>query len=70
MSNFLSTPRHATPVIPMITRTDCGTENVTIAGMMAYLRRFHDDRYAAERSHIYGPSKHNVSVLLFDSSDS
>ena len=46
-------------VIPAITRTDGGTENVLLAACQMFLRRNHEDSLAAEKSHMYGTSMAN-----------
>ena len=35
---------------PRIVRSDCGTENVTLAAIQCSLRATHQDEYAAERT--------------------
>ncbi|XP_028412422.1 uncharacterized protein LOC114542871, partial [Dendronephthya gigantea] len=46
-------------VIPAITRTDGGTENVLLAACQMYLRRNGVDSLAAQKSHMYGTSMAN-----------
>jgi hypothetical protein len=47
---------------PQRVRTDCGTENVLIAGMQCYLRADGLDEWAGEKSHIYGSSPANQRI--------
>ena len=47
---------------PMIVRSDCGTENVTIAAMQSFLRADGNDPFAGNRSHIYGSSHSNQRI--------
>ena len=44
---------------PSLLRTDCGTENVVIAGVQSFLRAECDDDLAGEKAHRYGPSTGN-----------
>ena len=44
---------------PSLLRTDCGTENVVIAGVQSFLRAECDDDLAGEKAHCYGPSAGN-----------
>ena len=44
---------------PSLLRTDCGTENVVIAGVQSFLRAEYDDDLAGEKAHCYGPSTGN-----------
>ena len=44
---------------PSLLRTDCGTENVVIAGVQSFLRAECDDGLAGEKAHCYGPSTGN-----------
>ena len=44
---------------PSLLRTDCGTENVVIAGVQSFLRAECDDDLAGEKAHCYGPSTGN-----------
>ena len=48
--------------IPARVRSDCGTENVIVAGAQSYLRRHDDDEHAGLRAHIYGPSTGNQRI--------
>lgn len=47
---------------PSLLRTDCGTENVVIAGTQCFLRADCDDELAGENSHRYGPSTGNQRI--------
>lgn len=47
---------------PQRVRTDCGTENVVLAGMQCYLRAEGLDEFAGEKSHIYGSSPANQRI--------
>ncbi len=47
---------------PMIVRTDCGTENGTMAAIQAYFCQHGDDQFAGPRSHIYGTSPSNQRI--------
>ena len=47
---------------PQRVRTDCGTENVLIAGMQCYLQGDGLDEWAGEKSHIYGSSPANQRI--------
>ena len=47
---------------PMIVRTDCGTENGTMAAIQAYFRQHGNDQFAGTRSHIYGTSPSNQRI--------
>ena len=61
---------------PMIIRADPGTENVEVAAMQAYFRRYGQDDYASTNSFIYGKSirnqvnlsDHTISNNLYTSS--
>ena len=44
---------------PSLLRTDCGTENVVIAGVQSFLRAECDDNLAGEKAHRYGSSTGN-----------
>ena len=46
----------------MIVRTDCGTENGTMAAIQAYFRQHGNDQFAGSRSHIYGTSPSNQRI--------
>ena len=43
-------------------RTDCGTENVVIAGVQSFLRAECNDDLAGEKAHRYGPSTGNQRI--------
>ena len=47
---------------PMLVRTDCGTENGTIAAMQSSFRANGEDIFAGEKSHIYGSSHSNQRI--------
>ena len=47
---------------PRIVRSDCGTENVTLAAIQCSLRATHHDEYAAEKAHRYGSSPANQRI--------
>ena len=47
---------------PRIVRSDCGTENVTLAAIQCSLRATHQDEYAAEKAHRYGSSPANQRI--------
>ena len=47
---------------PLLLRTDCGTENGTMASMQAYFRQNQGDMFAAENSHKYGSSPANQHI--------
>lgn len=47
---------------PMLLRTDCGTENGTMAAMQAYFRQNGRDQFAGEKSHRYGTSPSNQRI--------
>ena len=47
---------------PMIVRTDCGTENGTMAAIQAYFRQHGNNQFAGSRSHIYGTSPSNQRI--------
>lgn len=47
---------------PEKVRSDCGTENVTLATIQCYLRRNHGDENAGTKSHMYGPSHSNQRI--------
>ena len=47
---------------PLRVRTDCGTENVVLAGMQCYLRAHGTDEFAGEKAHIYGSSPSNQRI--------
>lgn len=48
--------------IPERIRSDCGTENGLIEKIQVLLRSDHDDRYAGDRSYIYGTSTLNQRI--------
>ncbi|XP_076602297.1 uncharacterized protein LOC143330033 [Chaetodon auriga] len=58
---FLSCVRHL-GVIPMRLRTDCGTENGTMAAIQCTLRHHHNDYYSGASSHMYGSSTNNQRI--------
>ena len=47
---------------PRIVRSDCGTENVTLAAIQCSLRATHQDEYAAEKAQRYGSSPANKRI--------
>ena len=47
---------------PMLLRTDCGSENGTMAAMQACFRQFQDDQFARDNSHKYGTSPANQRI--------
>ncbi|XP_057190659.1 uncharacterized protein LOC130554804 [Triplophysa rosa] len=49
-------------VVPMRLRTDCGTENGTLAAIQCTLRHHHTDYHAGSRSHMYGTSLSNQRI--------
>ncbi|KAF3842919.1 hypothetical protein F7725_001768, partial [Dissostichus mawsoni] len=49
-------------VIPMRLRTDCGTENGTMAAIQCALRSRHSDNFAGAASHMYGSSTANQRI--------
>ncbi|CAL8372929.1 unnamed protein product [Arctogadus glacialis] len=49
-------------VIPMRLRTDCGTENGTMAAIQCTLRHHHNDYYSGASSHMYGSSTSNQRI--------
>ena len=49
-------------IIPMRLRTDCGTENGTMAAVHCTLRSSHTDDYAGAASHLYGSSTANQRI--------
>ncbi|XP_055010791.1 uncharacterized protein LOC110155161 [Boleophthalmus pectinirostris] len=49
-------------IIPMRLRTDCGTENGTMAAIQCALRSSHTDDYAGAASHLYGSSMANQRI--------
>ncbi|XP_030579512.1 uncharacterized protein LOC115787648 [Archocentrus centrarchus] len=58
---FLSCVRNL-GVIPMRLRTDCGTENGTMAAIQCTLRHHHNDYYSGASSHMYGSSTTNQRI--------
>ncbi|XP_073339900.1 uncharacterized protein [Pagrus major] len=58
---FLSCVRNL-GVIPMRLRTDCGTENGTMAAIQCTLRHHHNDHYSGASSHMYGSSTNNQRI--------
>ena len=46
-------------VLPKMVRSDCGTENVYVAGIQCYMRRNGGDEKAGLNAHVYGSSHHN-----------
>ena len=46
----------------MLVRTDCGTENGTIAAIQSSFRANGEDMFAGEKSHIYGSSHSNQRI--------
>lgn len=58
---FLSCVRNL-GVIPMRLRTDCGTENGTMAAIQCTLRHHHNDYHSGASSHMYGSSTNNQRI--------
>ena len=48
--------------LPARLRTDCGTENGTMAAIQCALRSQHTDDFAGARSHMYGTSTANQRI--------
>lgn len=48
--------------VPVLLRTDCGTENGVMAASQSFLRRIHHDSNAGDKSHIYGSSHSNQRI--------
>ncbi|XP_049333540.1 uncharacterized protein LOC111189804 isoform X1 [Astyanax mexicanus] len=59
--NFLSCVRNL-GVVPMRLRTDCGTENGTMAAIQCTLRQQHTDYFSGASSHMYGSSTNNQRI--------
>ena len=54
--------------VPVLIRSDCGTENCKLASCHMMLRHHHDDEFRGEKSYRYGSSTTNtVSIILYDS---
>lgn len=49
-------------VCPRRLRTDCGTENGTMAALQCTLRSEHVDEFAGAKSHMYGTSTSNQRI--------
>lgn len=47
---------------PRVVRSDCGTENVIIAGMQSYFRADGNDEFAGTKAHQYGSSPTNQRI--------
>ena len=47
---------------PRVVRSDCGKENVLIAGIQSYFRAHGNDEYAAVKAHQYGSSPSNQRI--------
>ena len=47
---------------PQVLRSDCGTENVIVAGMQAYFRATGNDEFSGAKSHQYGSSPSNQRI--------
>ncbi len=47
---------------PVLVRTDCGTENVLMAGAQCFFRRNGDDQFYGNRSHRQGSSPSNQRI--------
>ena len=47
---------------PSLVRTNCGTENVLIAGVQSFLRADCNGDLAGEKAHCYGPSTGNQRI--------
>lgn len=60
-NNFISCVQDL-GIVPMRLRTDCGTENGTMAAIQCTLRHDHTDYYCRERSHMYGSSSTNQRI--------
>ena len=48
----------------MIVRSDCGTENTSLAASHMALRHDHSDEYKGEKSFRYGSSTTNTEIQL------
>lgn len=55
-------------VVPQRLRTDCGTENGTMAAIQCTLRAEHTDYHSGSRSHMYGTSVNNQRIEAWWSS--
>lgn len=53
---------HEVEACPVLLRTDCGTENGTMASMQAYFRQNQGDTFSGENSHRYGTSPSNQRI--------
>lgn len=51
----------------MIIRSDCGTENASLAACHMLLRHNHTDEFSKEKSYRYGSSTTNTVSLYFSS---
>ena len=47
---------------PKLVRSDCGTENVTVAAMQCNLRALHQDEFAGDKAHRFGSSPANQRI--------
>ena len=47
---------------PLIVRSDCGTENGTLAGMQCYFQQNGNDQFAGSNAHKYGKSPANQRI--------
>ena len=48
---------------PQVLRSDCGTENVIVAGIQAYFRATGNDEFFGEKSHQYGGSSPSIQRI-------
>lgn len=47
---------------PRVVRSDCGTENVSLAAMQCSFRSSHHDEFSGEKAHRYGSSPSNQRI--------
>ena len=51
--------------VPTLIRSDCGTENCSLASCHMMLRHHHGDEFCREKSYRYGSSTTNtVSIII------
>ncbi|XP_022786842.1 uncharacterized protein LOC111327021 isoform X2 [Stylophora pistillata] len=67
-SQFLLAYRRECSGCPILVRTDCGTENGTVAAIQSYFRQEGNDEFAGEKSHTYGTSPANQRIECWWSS--
>ena len=60
-ANYMSCVR-SLGLVPMRLRTDCGTENGTMAAIQCTLRHQHTDDFSGASSHMYGTSTSNQRI--------